>query len=67
MSIAGKILARLILNMIIKHIINEIYLESQCGFSSSCGTMDMILSLCQVAQKVCEKNQKFYMLFVDLY
>ena len=66
LSIAGKILARLILNRIIKHLVDEIYPESQCGFRSGRGTIDMIFSLRQVEEKVREKNQEMYMVFVDL-
>ena len=66
LSIAGKILARLLLNRIIKHIVNDIYPESQCGFRSGRGTIDMILSLRQVAEKVRKKYQELYIVFVDL-
>ena len=66
LSIAGKILARLILNRIIKHLVDDIYPESQCGFRSGRGAIDMIFSLRQVAEKVREKNQEMYMVFVDL-
>ena len=66
LSIAGKILARVILNRIIKHLVDDIYPESQCGFRSGRGTIDMIFSLRQVAEKVREKNQELYMVFVDV-
>ena len=66
LSIAGKILARVILNRIIKHVVDDIYPESQCGFWSGLGTIDMIFSPRQVAEKVREKNQELYMVFVDL-
>ena len=60
LSIASKILARLILNRIIKHVIDDIYPESQCGFRGGRGTIDMIFSLRQVADKVRETNQELY-------
>ena len=66
LSIAGKILARLILNRIIQHLIDEIYPESQCGFRAGRGVIDMIFSLRQVAEKVREKNKELYMVFIDL-
>ena len=67
LSIAGKIaIARLILNRIIKHLVDDIYPESQCSFRSGRGTIDMIFSLRQRAEKVREKNQEMYMVFVDL-
>ena len=66
LSIAGKILARLILNRIMKHLVDDIYPESQCGFRAGRGTVDMIFSLRQVAEKVREKNEELYMVFIDL-
>ena len=66
LSIAGKIIARVILNRIIKHLIDDIYPESQCGFRSGRGTIDMIFSLRQVAEKIREKNLELYTVFIDL-
>ena len=66
LCIAGKILARIILNRIIIHLVDDIYPESQCGFRAGRGTVDMIFSLRQVAENVREKNQELYMVFVDL-
>lgn len=62
---AGKILTRFILNRIIKHRVNDIHPESQCGFRSGWGTTD-IFALRQIAEKGQEKNQELYMAFVDL-
>ena len=66
LSIAGKILARVILNRIIVYLIDDIYPESQCGFRSGRGTIDMIFAIRQVAEKVRERNHELYMVFVDL-
>ena len=66
LSIAGKILARVILNRVIKHVIDDVYPESQCGFRAGRGTIDMIFSLRQIAEKVREKKHEMYMVFVDL-
>ena len=66
LSIAGKILARVILNRITVHLLDDIYPESQCGFRSGRGTIDMIFALRQVAEKVRERNHELYMVFVDL-
>ena len=66
LSIAGKILARVILNRVIKHVVDDVYPESQCGFRAGRGTIDMIFSLRQIAEKVREKNHEMYMVFVDL-
>ena len=66
LSIAGKILARVILNRINSSIVNSVYPESQCGFRSGRGTIDMIFSLRQIQEKAMEQNQELYMVFVDL-
>ena len=43
LSIAGKILARVLLNRIIEHLVDSVVSESQCGFRKNRGTIDMIL------------------------
>ena len=65
-SLLGKILARLILNRILKHVVDEIYPESQCGFRALRGSIDMIFSLRLVSEKAREKNQELYMVFIGL-
>ena len=65
LCIAGKVLSCVILNRIISNLVDEIYPETQCGFRSVRGTIEMIC-LRQVAEKVREKNQELYMVFVDL-
>ena len=64
--INGKILARLILNRIFKHVVDEIYPESQCVFRTLRGTIDTIFCLRQLAEKTREKNQEMYVVFIDL-
>ena len=67
MSIAGKILARIILNRLIRHIeCIGLIPESQCGFRSGRGTMDMIFSLRQLQEKCKLQDQELYLLFIDL-
>ena len=67
LSIAGKILARIILNRLIKHIeCIGLIPESQCGFRSGRGTMDMIFSLRQLQEKCKLQDQELYLLFIDL-
>lgn len=39
---------------------------SQYGFHSDHSTIDMIFSLRQVMEKVCEKKKELFMVFVDL-
>ena len=66
LSIAGKVLARVILNRINKHLVPSVYPESQCGFRAGRGTVDMIFGLRQVQEKSREHNKDLFMVFVDL-
>lgn len=66
LSVAGKILARVILNRIIDKIVPGVYPESQCGFRSGRGTVDMVFALRQVQEKAREQNSDLYMVFIDL-
>ena len=66
LSIAGKILSKVILNRLSKHLLDEIVPESQCGFRKNRGTVDMIFASRQVQEKCREQNKDLYMLFVDL-
>ena len=53
LSIAGKILAKIILNRI-KKISEEVLPESQCGFRAGRSTIDMIFTLRQLQEKAIE-------------
>ena len=66
LSIAGKIMARVILNRITHHLLDEVVSESQCGFRSNRGTIDMIFAVRQLQEKCREQNKSLYILFVDL-
>ena len=66
LSIAGKILARLMLNRLITHLERGLLPESQCGFRKGRGTVDMIFAARQLQEKCQEQNQAFYSTFVDL-
>ncbi|WP_293703594.1 hypothetical protein, partial [Thiolapillus sp.] len=65
-SSAGKILARVLLNRLIPTIAQENTPESQCGFRSNRGTVDMIFVLRQIQEKCREQNMGLYAAFVDL-
>lgn len=67
LSIPGKILARVILNRLSTYV-SEIGLlpESQCGFRSGRGTMDMIFTARQLQEKCREQNRDLLAVFVDL-
>jgi hypothetical protein len=67
LSIAGKILARIILNRLITHLEQKSLLpESQCGFRKDRGTVDMIFAARQLQEKCREQNVGLFMTFVDL-
>ena len=67
LSIAGKILARVLLNRLNEHLEQSGLLpESQCGFRKDRGTIDMIFTARQLQEKCQEQNVDLYMTFVDL-
>ena len=66
LSIAGKILARVILNRITNGITNIVYPESQCGFCSGRGPADMIFAYWQLQEKCLKQNKPLYTEFVEL-
>ena len=66
LSIAGKILARFLLNRLIPTIAQENKQKSQCGFRSKRGTTDTIFVLRQIQKKCREQNIGLYAAFVDL-
>ena len=66
LCIAGKILARILLNRLALHLADNILPESQCGFRAQRSTIDMIFATRQVQEKCREQNLALYMVFVDL-
>ena len=66
LSIAGKILARVLLNRLISTIAQLNTPESQCGFRSNRGTVDMVFVLRHIQKKCREQNMGLYAAFVDL-
>ena len=67
LSIAGKVLARILLNRLYEHLEQVVLLpESQCGFKKDRGTIDMIFTARQLQDKCQEQNIDLYMTFVDL-
>ena len=53
LSIAGRILARVLLSRLTLMIARENMPESQCGFRSNRGTVDLIFILRQIQRSVC--------------
>ena len=67
LSIAGKILARVLLNRLNEYLERSgLLLESQCGFRKNRGTIDMIITARQLQEKCQEQNVDLYMTFVNL-
>ena len=66
LSIAGKILARVLLNRLVPTIAEDHVPESQCGFRANRGTTDMVFVLRQIQEKCREQNKGMYITFVDL-
>ena len=67
MSIAGKILAKVLLNQFNEHFTgSELLPESQCEFRKNRGTIDIIFTARQLQEKCQEQNVDLYMTFVDL-
>ena len=61
MSIAGKILARVLLDRLNEHLEQSGLLpESQCGFRKDRGTIDMIFTARQLQEKCQEQNVDLY-------
>ena len=66
LSIAGKILSRVILDRLIPSIAEENLPESQCGFRANRGTADMVFVLRQIQEKCREQNMGLHAAFIDL-
>lgn len=66
LSIAGKILARVLLNRLLQHLEQGLLPESQCGFRAERGTADMIFAARQLQEKCQEQHSDLFVTFVDL-
>ena len=67
LSIAGKILAKILLNRLNAYLDQAgLIPESQCGFRKDRGTIDMIFTARELQEKCQEQNVDLYMTFVDL-
>ena len=66
LSIAGKILAHIMLNRITKHILDDVVSESQCGFRKQRGTVDMVFTIRKLQKKCVKQHQDLHLLFIDL-
>ena len=66
LSVAGKILAKIILRRITANITEPLLPETQCGFRSERSTVDMVFSVRQVMEKCREQHRDLYIAFIDL-
>ena len=66
LSVAGKVLANIMLTHLLEHIVDLVLPESQCGFRRGRSTIDMIFVARQLQEKCREQHQDLYLAFVDL-
>ena len=66
LSIAGKMLVRVLLVRLIPAVAEHYLPESQCGFRANRGTTDMVFVVRQLQEKCREQNKGLYITFVDL-
>ena len=66
LSISGKVLARVLLARLKRHIVDDVCPESQCGFRGERGTIDMIFVSRQLQEKCREQHRNLCMAFIDL-
>ena len=66
LSIAGKILARVLPNRLVPTIAEDHLPETQCGFRAKRGSTDMVFVLRQLQEKCRELNKGLYVAFVEL-
>ena len=66
LTIAGKLLARMLLNRLIVHLELGLLPEIQCGFRDGRGTVDTIFAALQLHAKCQEQFEDLFMTFIDL-
>ena len=67
LSVARKILARVLLNRLNEHLEqSELLPERQCGFRKERRTIDMIFTALKLQERCQEQNADLYMTFVNL-
>ena len=66
LSVVGKILSRIIFKRINLHIADNVLPESQCGFRSGRGTVDVIFTIRQLQEKCQEQCRDLFQVFIDL-
>ena len=66
LSVAGKVLAKIMLTRLLEHVVDLVLPESQCGFRRGRSTIDMIFVARQLQEKCREQHQDLFLAFVDL-
>ena len=66
LSIAGKILERVILNRMIDSVAENTLPDSQCGFRPGHNTVDMVFAVRQIHEKCTEQQMGLFACFIDL-
>ena len=66
LSVAGKVLAKIMLTHLLEHVVDLVLPESQCGFRRAGSTIYMIFVARLLQEKCCEQHQDLYIAFVDL-
>jgi len=66
LSVAGKILARVVLKRLLNHVVDIVMPESHCGFSRRRSTIDMIFVARLLQGKCREQNRDLCLAFIDL-
>ena len=66
LSVAGKILANILLKRLIQHVSEDLMPETQCGFRQNRSTSDMIFAARQILEKSREQYRDLHMCFIDL-
>ena len=66
LSMAGNVLAKIMLTRLLEHVVDLALPESQCGFRRGCSTIDMIFVAWQLLENFCELHQDLFIAFVYL-
>ena len=66
LSVAGKVLAKIMLTRLLEHVVDLVLPESQCGFRRASSTIDMLCVAPQLQEKCRQQHQDLFLAFVDL-
>ena len=66
LSVAGKVLAKIMFTRLLEHVADPVLPESQCGFLRGRSKIDMIFVAWQLQEKCYEQHQDLCIAFVDL-